>query len=110
MAERTATNAPIQGTAADLIKLAIRYAEEDLKKEGLLEKLGLYQNIEEKREKKKQRIMNRITKKYMSHIQKDEFFSRIMDKKIINSEFYLAQQVFLKNLFKELIIFQIILL
>src|SRR3989339_730762 len=60
-------------------------------KEGLLEKLGLYQNIEEKREKKKQRIMNRITKKYMSHIQKDEFFSRIMDKKIINSEFYFSE-------------------
>lgn len=35
-AERTATNAPIQGTAADVIKLAIRYAEEDLEKEGLL--------------------------------------------------------------------------
>lgn len=41
MAERTATNAPIQGTAADLIKLAIRYAEEDLKKAGLLEKAHL---------------------------------------------------------------------
>ena len=35
MAERTATNAPIQGTAADIIKLAIRYTEEDLKKTGL---------------------------------------------------------------------------
>ena len=35
MAERTATNAPIQGTAADIIKLAIRYAEEDLEKAGL---------------------------------------------------------------------------
>lgn len=37
MAERTAINAPIQGTAtADIIKLAIRYAEEDLKKAGIL--------------------------------------------------------------------------
>jgi DNA polymerase I len=35
MAERTATNAPLQGTAADIIKLAIRYAEEDLQKAGL---------------------------------------------------------------------------
>ncbi|MCX6753158.1 MAG: DNA polymerase [Candidatus Nomurabacteria bacterium] len=39
MAERTATNAPIQGTAtADLIKLAIRYANEDLEKAGILDK------------------------------------------------------------------------
>jgi DNA polymerase I len=36
MAERTATNAPVQGTAADIIKLAIRYAEEDLGRAGLL--------------------------------------------------------------------------
>ena len=42
MAERTATNAPVQGTAtADIIKLAIRYTEEDLKKAGLLGKTHL---------------------------------------------------------------------
>ena len=35
MAERTATNAPLQGTAADIIKLAIRFADEDIKKAGL---------------------------------------------------------------------------
>ncbi len=35
MAERTAINAPVQGTAADIIKLAIRYANEDLEKAGL---------------------------------------------------------------------------
>jgi DNA polymerase I len=35
LAERTAINAPIQGTAADIIKLAIRYAEEDLERAGL---------------------------------------------------------------------------
>ncbi|MFA6273739.1 MAG: DNA polymerase [Candidatus Paceibacterota bacterium] len=45
MAERTATNAPIQGTAADIIKLAIRYAEEDLKEEKLLEKAHLVLQI-----------------------------------------------------------------
>jgi DNA polymerase-1 len=46
MAERTATNAPIQGTAtADIIKLAIRYAEEDLKKAGLLDKVHLVLQI-----------------------------------------------------------------
>lgn len=45
MAERTATNASIQGTAADIIKLAIRYTEEDLKKEGLLNKVHLVLQI-----------------------------------------------------------------
>ncbi len=46
MAERTATNAPIQGTAtADIIKLAIRYADEDLKKAGLIDKAHLVLQI-----------------------------------------------------------------
>ncbi len=45
MAERTATNAPIQGTAADIIKLAIRYAFEDLKDAGLLGKAHLVLQI-----------------------------------------------------------------
>jgi DNA polymerase I len=45
MAERTATNAPIQGTAADIIKLAIRYAHEDLKEAGLLDKVHLVLQI-----------------------------------------------------------------
>ncbi len=46
MAERTAINAPVQGTAtADIIKLAIRYAEEDLAKAGLLDKTHLMLQI-----------------------------------------------------------------
>jgi DNA polymerase-1 len=46
MAERTATNAPIQGTAtADVIKLAIRYAEEDLKNAGILDKASIVLQI-----------------------------------------------------------------
>ncbi|MFA4975568.1 MAG: DNA polymerase [Candidatus Paceibacterota bacterium] len=46
MAERTATNAGIQGTAtADIIKLAIRYAEEDLIKANLLDKTHLVLQI-----------------------------------------------------------------
>jgi DNA polymerase-1 len=45
MAERTATNAPVQGTAADIIKLAIRYADEDLKKAGILEDAHLVLQI-----------------------------------------------------------------
>ena len=45
MAERTATNAPVQGTAADIIKLAIRFAHEDLAKAGLLDKAHLILQI-----------------------------------------------------------------
>jgi len=45
MAERTAINAPFQGTAADIIKLAIRYAEEDLKEAQLLDKAHLILQI-----------------------------------------------------------------
>jgi DNA polymerase-1 len=45
MAERTATNAPIQGTAADIIKLAIRFAEEDLEEAGFLPKAHLVLQI-----------------------------------------------------------------
>jgi DNA polymerase-1 len=45
MAERTATNASLQGTAADIIKLAIRYAEEDLEKAGLISKAHLVLQI-----------------------------------------------------------------
>jgi DNA polymerase-1 len=36
MAERTAINAPVQGTAADIIKLAILFAWQDLKEANLL--------------------------------------------------------------------------
>jgi len=45
MAIRTAINAPVQGTAADIIKLAIRYAEEDLQKAGLIGKAHLILQI-----------------------------------------------------------------
>lgn len=45
MAERTAINAPIQGTAADVIKLAIRYADEDLKNFGLEKEVKLVMQI-----------------------------------------------------------------
>jgi len=45
MAERTATNAPIQGTAADIIKLAIRFASEDLIQAKLADKVHLVLQI-----------------------------------------------------------------
>src|SRR3989344_250481 len=45
MAERMATNAPLQGTAADIIKIAIKLADDDLKKEGLQDKVHLLLQI-----------------------------------------------------------------
>ncbi len=44
-AERMAGNAPIQGTEADIIKLAIRFADEDIKKAGLEKKVHLVLQI-----------------------------------------------------------------
>lgn len=41
MAERMATNAPLQGTAADIIKISIRRAEAELEKAGLSDKAHL---------------------------------------------------------------------
>ncbi len=41
IAERMASNAPIQGTAADIIKIAIVLVDEDLKKTGLSERVRL---------------------------------------------------------------------
>ena len=45
MAERMATNAPLQGTAADIIKIAIKLVDDDLKKEGLRDKAHLLLQI-----------------------------------------------------------------
>ncbi len=45
MAERTAANAPLQGTAADIIKLAILFADQDLEKAGIKDKVHLILQI-----------------------------------------------------------------
>ncbi len=45
IAERMATNAPIQGTAADIIKLALRFADEDIKSSPLSGKVKLVLQI-----------------------------------------------------------------
>jgi len=44
-AEREATNAPLQGTAADIIKLAIQFVEKRLQKEGLRKSTHLVMQI-----------------------------------------------------------------
>lgn len=44
-AERMAMNAPLQGTAADIIKIAMKHAHEGLMKEGLLSKAHLLLQI-----------------------------------------------------------------
>lgn len=44
-AERMAMNAPLQGTQSDIVKLAIRYANEDLKDAGLSDKISLILQI-----------------------------------------------------------------
>ena len=63
MALRTATNAPIQGTAADIIKLAIRYAEEDLKKASLLDKAHLVLQIHDE-------LVYEVEEKYLEKAEK----------------------------------------
>jgi DNA polymerase-1 len=45
MAERTAINAPIQGTLADVVKLAMRFIDERLKREGLADSVHLILQI-----------------------------------------------------------------
>jgi DNA polymerase-1 len=45
MAERMATNAPIQGTNADIVKIAIKLIDDDLKKAGLSDKVHLILQI-----------------------------------------------------------------
>lgn len=45
MAERTAINAPIQGTLADIVKLAMRFIDERLKNEGLQDSVHLILQI-----------------------------------------------------------------
>lgn len=45
LAERTATNAPIQGTNADIVKIAIKLIDEDLRASGLIDKVHLILQI-----------------------------------------------------------------
>lgn len=50
--------------------------------------IGLYTDVEKKRERKRARQKRRIAKKYIRRMAKDEFLKRIMGKKIIPAEHY----------------------
>lgn len=63
LALRTAVNAPIQGTAADIIKLAIRYVREDLEKKDLLSKTHLVLQVHDE-------LIYEIEEKYLSESEK----------------------------------------
>ena len=70
----------------------MRSQENNSEKEGLMMKLakkvGLYTNIEEKRENACKRKRQKVVDKYLSSIQKDCFFGRIMHKQIVPATQY----------------------
>ncbi len=55
---------------------------------GAMHQLGLYLDVEEKRKKKREKKIAKISQKYVSDMQKDEFLRRILKKQIIPAEFY----------------------
>ncbi len=52
--------------------------------------LDLYYDVEAKKAKKLEHINNKISTKYMKKIEEDKFLGRIMNKKIINAEYYFS--------------------
>lgn len=77
MAERMAINAPIQGTSADLIKIAMRLVDEKIKEEGLSDKVFpilqihdelIYEVKEDVAEK-----VAKIVKDVMEHVLENSF-------------------------------------
>lgn len=55
---------------------------------GVLHKFGLYVDIEQKRERKRQKLIKKISKRYLSRLENDKFYKKIMHKKIIPSTHY----------------------
>ncbi|MDP2907888.1 MAG: hypothetical protein Q8O03_08165 [Nanoarchaeota archaeon] len=54
----------------------------------LLNKCGLYVDVEKKREKKREEQRRKLSEKYLSKMKTDEFFKKVLNKKIIPAEFY----------------------
>ncbi|MBM3199962.1 hypothetical protein FJZ53_03405 [Candidatus Woesearchaeota archaeon] len=54
----------------------------------LLNQAGLYVDVEKKREKKREQQRKKISEKYLSKMKTDEFFKKVLNKKIIPAELY----------------------
>ncbi|MDP2907593.1 MAG: hypothetical protein Q8O03_06640 [Nanoarchaeota archaeon] len=59
----------------------------------LLNKCGLYVDVEKKREKKRENQRRKISEKYLSKMKTDEFFKKVLNKKIIPAEHYWSENV-----------------
>src|SRR3989344_3332873 len=64
---------------------------------GVLHRMGLYIDVEEKRKRKRERKIAKISQKYVSDMQKDEFLRRILKKQIIPAEFYRLKEEYEKE-------------
>lgn len=77
------------GDIKDFFTKERHFPEFDLPDRGaIFSKFGLYKDIEEKREEKRRKKINKISKKYLSMMGQNEFLKRIMHKEIIPAEFY----------------------
>jgi len=70
-----------------LVSIPIIYDFSSKKFEALLHKLGLYVDIDEKRKRKLNKRLEKITKKYLSKFAKDKFLNKVVRKNIIPAEF-----------------------
>lgn len=57
----------------------------------LMNKIGLYVDLEKKRKKKREKKLQKITKKYLSDMCNDQFFNKVLTKKIIPADFYYSE-------------------
>lgn len=57
-------------------------------KSKVVKTLGLYENLEDKRDKKREIKRKKITRKYLSSVHKNQFFKRILNKPTIPVIFY----------------------